>query len=150
MIVSEVIWFIIPMIILFLATSISVNIIKHTTILNQYQHHPIFMYPVQMHPIYMYPICMYPVQMHCSLDSGLVVVVFIISCLLWVVGLLLFYDFENVCDKAAARGNDSSSMVIFYFGFQLDLYIKDSISLIYFKSFVYLQLSNEFIPSSRT
>ena len=57
------------------------------------------------------------------MDSGLVVVVFIISCLLWVVGLLLFYDFENICDKAAARGNDSSSMVISNVGFQLALSI---------------------------
>ena len=46
--------------------------------------------------------------MQCSLDSGLIVVVFIISCLLWVVGLLLFYDFGNICDKAAAVSNDSS------------------------------------------
>ena len=52
------------------------------------------------------------VQMHCSLDSGLVVVVFIISCLLWVVGLLLFYDFGNICDKAAAKTNDSTSVVM--------------------------------------
>ena len=50
----------------------------------------------------------FPAQMQCSLDSGLIVVVFIISCLLWVVGLLLFYDFGNICDKAAAVSNDSS------------------------------------------
>ena len=50
----------------------------------------------------------FPTQMQCSLDSGLIVVVFIISCLLWVVGLLLFYDFGNICDKAAAVSNDSS------------------------------------------
>ena len=50
-------------------------------------------------------------QMHCSLDSGLVVVVFIVCCLLWVVGLLLFHDFGNICDRAAAKINDSTSMV---------------------------------------
>ena len=51
------------------------------------------------------------IQMQCSLDSGLVVVVFIVFCLLWVVGLLLFYDFENVCDKNFVKTNDSDSMV---------------------------------------
>ena len=50
--------------------------------------------------------------MHCSLDSGLVVVVFIVCCLLWVVGLLLFHDFGNICDRAAAKTNDSTSVVM--------------------------------------
>lgn len=52
--------------------------------------------------------------MQCSLDSGLVVVVFIVGCLLWVVGLLLFYEFEDVCDKIRFRANDSN-MVMNYF-----------------------------------
>ena len=38
-------------------------------------------------------------QMDCSIDSGLVIVVFITLVLLWVVGMLLFYDFEDVCHK---------------------------------------------------
>ena len=50
--------------------------------------------------------------MHCSLDSGLVVVVFIVCCLLWVVGLLLFHDFGNICDRTAAKTNDSTSVVM--------------------------------------
>ena len=37
--------------------------------------------------------------MDCSVDSGLVIVVFITLVLLWVVGMLLFYDFEDVCQK---------------------------------------------------
>ena len=50
----------------------------------------------------------YSLQMHCSVDSGLIVVVFIVGCLLWVVGLLLFYEFEDVCDKFKFGANDSN------------------------------------------
>ena len=47
-------------------------------------------------------------QMQCSLDSGLVVVVFIVVCLLWVVCLLLFYEFEDICDKIKLKSNESN------------------------------------------
>ena len=46
--------------------------------------------------------------MQCSVDSGLIVVVFIVACLLWVVGLLLFYEFEDVCDKFKFGANESN------------------------------------------
>ena len=46
--------------------------------------------------------------MQCSVDSGLIVVVFIVACLLWVVGLLLFYEFEDVCDKFKLGSNESN------------------------------------------
>ena len=53
-----------------------------------------------------------PGNMDCSLDSGLVIVVFIVSCLLWVVGMLLFYDFE-VCEKYNLSSNDSAMVRLF-------------------------------------
>ena len=49
--------------------------------------------------------------MQCSLDSGLIVVVFIVACLLWVVGLLLFYEFEDVCDKMKLQANDTNMVI---------------------------------------
>ena len=50
-------------------------------------------------------------QMQCSLDSGLIVVVFIVACLLWVVGLLLFYEFEDVCDRIKFQANDTNMVI---------------------------------------
>ena len=50
--------------------------------------------------------------MQCSLDSGLVVVVFIVACLLWVVCLLLFYEFEDICDKIQLKSNESNMVII--------------------------------------
>ena len=37
--------------------------------------------------------------MRCAVDSGLCVVLIILSALMFAVGVLLFYDFENVCEN---------------------------------------------------
>ena len=53
--------------------------------------------------------------MDCSVDSGLVIIVFITLVLLWVVGMLLFYDFEDVCQKYNPLTNASMvGIAIFY------------------------------------
>ena len=38
-------------------------------------------------------------EMRCAVDSGLCVVLIILSALMFAVGVLLFYDFENVCEN---------------------------------------------------
>ena len=45
----------------------------------------------------------------CGLDSGLCVVLIILSALLLAVAILLFYDFENVCENSNA--NNLTNMV---------------------------------------
>ena len=53
--------------------------------------------------------------MDCSADSGLLTVVFITLVPLWVVGMLLFYDFEDVCQKYNPLANASMvGIAIFY------------------------------------
>ena len=47
--------------------------------------------------------------MSCSLDSGLLVVLIILTALLLCVAILLFYDFENVCEFSAK--NNYTNMV---------------------------------------
>ena len=47
--------------------------------------------------------------MSCSVDSGLCVVLIILSVLLAAVGVLLFYDFENVCENTVK--NNLTNMV---------------------------------------
>ena len=37
--------------------------------------------------------------MGCGVDSGLVIVVFIVLVLVMVCGMLLFYDFQDVCEQ---------------------------------------------------
>ena len=47
--------------------------------------------------------------MSCSLDSGLLVVLIILTALLLCVAILLFYDFENVCEFSSK--NNYTNMV---------------------------------------
>ena len=79
----------------------------------------------------------FPAQMQCSLDSGLIVVVFIISCLLWVVGLLLFYDFGNICDKAAAVSNDSSMVRLNILELLIEFFNSDIDTALYTLTHIY-------------
>ena len=53
-------------------------------------------------------------QMTCSLDSGLCVVLIILTALLMAVAVLLFYDFENVCENAK---NNITNMVSTYLNY---------------------------------
>ena len=51
--------------------------------------------------------------MNCYLDTGLCVILIILSALLSVVLVLLFYDFENVCEHSSLGSNLSTMVTIF-------------------------------------